>query len=113
MAKGVSEHDEQVMFIKAFEERWPEYRILAIPNGARTNSMQQAAKLKREGLRAGVPDLFIPALNVWVEMKTPHGKVSAEQQDWIEYLNSIGHIVIVGYGARDAFGKLLYFIEDK
>jgi hypothetical protein len=111
MAKA-SEHGEQVMFIKAFEERWPEHRILSIPNGARTNSIQQATKLKREGLRAGVPDLFIPALNVWIEMKTLKGKVSADQRDWIEYLESIDHHVIVGYGARDAYSKLLQFMYE-
>ena len=107
----LSEHDEQVQFVKAFEERWPDLRILAIPNGARTNSIRQAAKIKAEGLRAGVPDLFIPALALWVEMKKPGGKLSPKQRDWIDYLQSIGHRVIVGFGARDAMGKVLQMME--
>lgn len=101
-----SEHDEQVWFIRDFEAAYPDLRILAIPNAGK-RSQRQGAGMLAEGLRPGVPDLFIPAKCLWVEMKRQKGsKISQEQKDWIAYLESIGHRVIVGYGARDALGKV-------
>jgi hypothetical protein len=64
--------------------------------------------LKAEGVVPGVPDLFIPAWNTWVEMKRSRGgRLSTEQNDWIEYLTGAGHTVIVGYGFEDARDKIL------
>jgi hypothetical protein len=56
-----------------------------------------------EGVSPGVPDLFIPAWLLWIEFKkTKGGSVSAEQRDWIEYLNLIGHKTFVAKGAEAA-----------
>jgi len=60
----------------------------------------------------GVPDLFIPAWSMWIEMKRQKGgRLSSEQEEMINYLESIGHRVIVGYGAMDASEKLLSFLK--
>ena len=65
--------------------------------------MAQGASLKAEGVTAGVPDLFVPAWLLWIEMKREKGgTVSPAQRDWISYLESIGHQVIVGRGFEDA-----------
>jgi len=59
--------------------------------------------LKAEGVQAGVPDLFVPAWGMWIEMKREAGGVvSPVQKDWIAYLEGIGHRVIVGRGFEDA-----------
>lgn len=51
----------------------------------------------------GVPDLFIPAWGLWIEMKRADGgTVSAVQKDWHAYLRSIGQRVIVARGFADA-----------
>ena len=106
----LSEHDEQVLFLAMFEERWPDIRILAIPNGG-ARPGKTAVNLKTEGVRPGVPDLFVPARNLWIEMKrATGGKLSPEQKDWIEYLNAIGHRAIVGHGAEDAIRKIQAFM---
>jgi len=97
-----TEHEEQREFVSWFRQTYRPVRIFAIPNGeqrAKTTGM----RLKVEGVVAGVPDLFIPAWNVWVEMKrTKGGVVSAVQDDWHQYLRSIGQTVIVAYGSADA-----------
>lgn len=50
-----------------------------------------------------MPDLFIPAWRLWVEMKrTKGGSVSPEQKDWHAYLETIGDFVIVAKGNEDA-----------
>lgn len=59
--------------------------------------------MKAEGVSPGVPDLCIPAWNLWVELKRETGGVvSPVQRDWIAYLESIGHRVIVGHGFENA-----------
>ena len=97
-----SEHLEQVRLVSWFRKTYPDVRIFAIPNGgARTGS--QGAKFKAEGVSPGVPDLFIPAWGMWVEMKRAKGgTVSPEQKDWMAHLEGIGHRCIVGRGFEDA-----------
>jgi len=97
-----SEHLEQVRLVSWFRRNYPSVRIFAVPNGG-GRSMAQGASLKAEGVTPGVPDLFVPAWLLWVEMKKESGGiVSPVQKDWIEYLESIGHRVIVGRGFEDA-----------
>jgi hypothetical protein len=97
-----SEHLEQVRLVSWFRKTYPSVRIFAIPNGG-GRSMAQGASLKVEGVSPGVPDLCIPAWNLWIEMKRESGGVvSPVQKDWIEYLEGIGHRVIIGRGFDDA-----------
>jgi hypothetical protein len=39
------------------------------------------------------------------------GVLSPAQKDWIQYLEGIGHKVIVGYGFEDAKAKILAWQE--
>lgn len=107
-----TEHEEQRELVRWFRQTWPGMRIFAIPNGG-ARSAATAGRLKAEGVSPGVPDLFIPALKLWVEMKrTKGGSVSAEQKDWAKYLESVDYCVIVGKGAEDAKEKILTFFND-
>jgi hypothetical protein len=100
------EHDEQVAFVTLFGRLYPTVRILAIPNGTRAN-IRAAIKAKKEGVSAGVPDLYIPAWKLWVEMKRRKGSTtSAEQKNWHEYLRGIGDKVIIGKGCDDALDQI-------
>jgi hypothetical protein len=102
-----SEHLEQVRLVSWFRKTYPDTRILAIPNGG-IRSASQGAVLKAEGVSAGVPDLFVPAWLLWIEMKREvGGTVSPAQRDWISYLESIGHQVIVGRGFEDARQQII------
>lgn len=79
----------------------PELRIFSIPNGGKRGRIE-AGRLKAEGLSAGVPDLYIPALHLWIEMKATGGRVSAEQADWHAYLRGIGDAVEVCWSKEEA-----------
>jgi hypothetical protein len=69
--------------------------------------------MKAEGVRPGVPDLFVPEWRLWVEMKRQKGgRLSADQKDWITYLEAIGDTVIVGKGANDASRQVVRFLDD-
>jgi len=101
-----TEHEEQREFVMWMRQTHPVARIFAIPNGGK-RSLTTGAKLKAEGVSAGVPDLYIPAWRCWVEMKRSKGEtVSGPQKDWISYLESIGDTVIVGNGCEDAKEKI-------
>ena len=107
-----SEHIEQREFVSWFRKRHRGVRIIAIPNGGQ-RSIATAARLKAEGVSAGVPDLFIPAWRVWIEMKREKGgTVSADQKEWIAYLTECGYRCFVARGAEDAKRQIIE-IEDE
>lgn len=104
--KVPSEHLEQREFVKWFRQTYTGVRIAAIPNGG-ARSPSTAARLKAEGVSAGVPDLFIPAWGLWIEMKRAKGgKVSPDQKSWHDYLEDVGYCVIVSRGCADAIQQV-------
>lgn len=106
MAKTIlSEHYEQALVIQFMRRTYPEVLIFAIPNGGQ-RSAATGARLKAEGVVPGVPDLFIPAWGLFIEMKTLTGKVSPEQKAMIEYLQSVGYSAIVAKGANAAIAEI-------
>lgn len=103
-----SEHLEQVEFVQWIRRTHPEHRIFAVANGGLRHAAV-AMQMKAEGVTKGVPDLMIPSLKAFVEMKrVKGGSVSAEQKDWLNYLQS------VGYEARVCKGKdeAIAFIKE-
>lgn len=106
-----SEHLEQAEFVSWFRKNYmPEHRIFAIPNGGlRAKSVAMA--LKAEGVTKGVPDLFIPSLKIFIEMKKEKGgDTSPEQEDWLEYLYKHGYTVAVCNGCQEAKDLILQIL---
>lgn len=109
-----TEHEdhEQMMLVQWFRRTYPEVRIFSVPNGGHRHPAV-AAKMKATGVVKGVPDLFIPAWRLWIEMKrVKGGSLSKEQKDWIQYLESVGYRVIVGKGAEDAKRQISAFFDQ-
>lgn len=89
-----------------FRQTFKDVRIFAIPNGGARNVVT-AARMKVEGVTAGVPDLYIPAWKTWIEFKrVKGGALSPKQKDWLAYLEAIGDTVIVARGAEHAKEEL-------
>lgn len=130
----MSEHQEQALVIqwaKLNELRYPELRWLyAVPNAARRGKIL-AARMKREGLKAGVLDLVLPCARggfnaLYVEMKrlkpivradntvrmkaTP---LSAAQEEWAAGLRVLGNCVVVCYTAEEAQAAIEAYLESK
>lgn len=100
------EHIEQVTFVRWFRATYPGVRIFAIPNGGYRDK-RTAERLHAEGVDAGVPDLYVPAWGLWIEMKRAKGgRVTPEQAEWHDYLRGIGDTVIVGRGWEDAASQV-------
>ena len=92
--------------------RWPELRLLFhIPNGGLRNKVT-AARMKVLGVKAGVPDLFLPVargdwFGLFIEMKRRKGgKLSPLQVDWIEALGRQGYKTVVCLGADAAIAAI-------
>lgn len=102
MIRTLSEDLEQINFVNWFRYQFPKVLIIHIPNGGKRHA-GEAAKLKRMGVVAGVPDLFIPEWRLWVEMKrVKGGKLSENQKNIIPELERIGYTVVVCNGFEDA-----------
>ena len=108
-----SEHIEQREFVSWFRKNHKEVKIFAIPNGGLRDKIT-ASKLKLEGVLPGVPDLFVPEWNLWIEMKREkESYLSDNQKKMIKYLEGAGYHAIVGYGCNNAIAELEDFLEDK
>jgi hypothetical protein len=102
MVSVPSEHVEQREVVKWFRQTWPDVVIFAIPNGGLRNPAA-ALRLKVEGVLPGVPDLFVPAWRLWIEMKKSKGGItSKEQREMLMYLRGVGYDAMVCAGAESA-----------
>ena len=115
-----TEHGEQAAFVKwckLMEPQIPELALLfAIPNGG-FRHWKTAAYLKAEGVKAGVPDLFLPVCvsyeerGLFIEMKRPGGpKPTKEQSWWHERLRKGEFEVEVCYGFEEAKTAILRYL---
>lgn len=87
-----SEHVEQREFVQWVRQNTP-YLIYAIPNGG-SRGQSQGAMLKAEGVLAGMPDLHIPELRLWIEMKASGGVVSPVQKVIHERLRKFNQVMV-------------------
>lgn len=120
-----TEHQEQAAFFQwclcqtgpLADARW----IFAIPNGGHRH-IGAAKKLKAEGVRAGVPDLFLPVpklddldnlkAGLFIEMKVQvGGKVSDTQKEWHQFLKARRYEVVVANGFDEAVKAVTEYLK--
>lgn len=93
--------------------------LFHVPNGG-TRNIIEAARLKQEGVKRGVPDYYLDVPcngyhGLRIELKRRKGGVvSPEQKEWIERLNRRGYAAFVAKGWEEAAKIILdYFQEPK
>jgi hypothetical protein len=108
----MSEHLSQKAFFEwATYQRFPGIELMhAIPNGGERNAIV-AAKLKAEGVKAGVPDVQWPVarggfIGLAIEFKHGDGVPSKDQRARIDGLQREGWLVAVCW-SWDAAARLL------
>lgn len=87
--------------------KYPELDLMYhIPNGGSRN-VKEAANLKRQGVKAGVPDLCLPVARgkyhgLYIELKYGNNKPTDLQRKWLTALQVQGYAVSVCYGWEEA-----------
>lgn len=112
------EHAEQVALMAwatYSTQRYPVLRWLhAIPNaGKRTPRM--AAWFKAEGLKSGVPDLFLPCARngfhgLYIELKVGANKPSDNQRDFLDFAAEQGYLAVVCYSWEEARETIVEYL---
>ena len=101
----MTEHNEQVQVIEYLSilEKQAKLTYFAIPNGGNRDRITGAI-MKREGVRAGIPDLCLIRNGqvMFIEMKRKGGRVSDNQKHTIARLNFHGVKTYICYGANEA-----------
>ena len=90
-------------------------RMFHVPNGGKRDRVT-AAKLKAEGVKAGVPDIVLPVPRgsyhgLWIELKVDNGKPSKEQREWLDYLNASGYCALLCYGWQTAREEIELYLN--
>ena len=116
-----TEHDEQAALVTwaalLAKQEVPALCLLyANANGGK-RSKATAGKMKAEGVKAGVPDLFLAVARhgyhgLYIEMKTTRGRLSDDQKHWDEMLRGQGFRVEMCRGQDPAKELLLAYLAD-
>lgn len=127
LAQGGSEHAEQAALLQWIVTEGVRYDsrlalLFAVPNGGDYGGKQSVgARMKAEGLRSGVPDLFLPVTvgkwpGCWVEMKKrgrereKWGGLSEKQVWWHLNLRAQGYAVFTCFSWQSARAMLWAYV---
>lgn len=116
-----SEDTEQINVVQWAEwnmNHYPELKWLHhIPNGGRRNK-QEAIKLKRMGVKAGVSDLCLPYpkgiyCGLYIEMKYGNNRQQDTQKEFLADMAAAGHYVATCYSAEEAISIITEYLGLK
>lgn len=100
------------------QEGRPELKLLYhVPNGGKRDARTGRA-LKRQGVKAGVPDLCLPVARggyhgLYIELKVGKNKTTRKQEEWINALRQQGYHVSVCYGWEEAKETIENYLDGK
>lgn len=116
----MSEHTEQVALFnwcKLMEGRHPQLALIfAIPNGGKRH-IGTARKLKAEGVKSGIPDIFLCVPNrhgkhgLFLELKDGKNKPTKNQLHWLSALEAEGYATALCYGFSEAQIAIINYLE--
>ena len=120
----VSEHDQQKALFQwadYYKSKYPALDYMfAVPNGGLRN-IAVAKKLKAEGLKAGVPDVYLdyavnPYHGLRIELKNikygkKAGKPTEPQKRYINYYNENNYCALVCWGWKEASEVIVNYLE--
>lgn len=95
----------------------PDNALMAFPNqGKRTKA--NAGRMKAEGLRAGAPDVFLAVPSslghaLFIEMKSPRGKLTASQKEMLAGLAHRGYATAVCHSTTAAQETIIAFLKRR
>ena len=99
--------------VKFKDGRLSDY-LFHIPNGGSRNVIE-ASKLKKMGVKPGVPDLQLIIPNglihgLWIELKSKAGKLQPSQRLMMQRLEEQGYLCKVCFGADEAIDEIKKYL---
>lgn len=114
------ESDEQIALFEwaeVLKRKWPSLEYMYhIPNGGSRNAIE-ACNLKKQGVKPGIPDIFLPdarggAFGLYIEMKRiAGGVVSDYQAEAIKNLRKQGYYADVCDGFQKAADLIEWYMS--
>jgi hypothetical protein len=117
------EHEEQVkLFTWAAgnESAHPELALLfAVPNFSGKLgrwTARHGARLKAEGRKPGVPDVWLPVARngyhgLAIELKAGRNQPTIVQHQWLKRLAAEGWRTVIAYSASEAIGEIVTYLR--
>ena len=99
-------------------QHYPELELLYhVPNGGKRDKATATA-LKRQGVKAGVPDLVLPVARcgyhgLYIELKAPGGSVQKSQKEFIKRLGQQGYLAVICYGWQDTVQLIGNYLDGQ
>ncbi len=109
------EDDNQEAFFK-WADYVPELRWMhAIPNGGKRNP-REAARLKRQGTKSGVWDIFLPMARhgyhgLYIEMKAGKNKLTDNQKEFGKFVSGEGYCCVVCWSWINAKKEVMKYLK--
>lgn len=112
-----SEAQEQTIIFQ-----WAKFKpqlkwFFAIANGGSRHFLE-AINLKRQGVKKGISDMFLPLPKgkyhgLFIELKVGKNKPTPEQKEFILYANANGYCSAVCYGSEEAIKLIESYLNLK
>lgn len=116
-ANEAKEQETLMQWAALQSKHYPMLELLFhIPNGGSRNVVE-AVNLKKQGVKAGVPDLCLPVARggfhgLYIELKANKNQASEKQKYWLEQLNKQGYKAIVCWGFEQAVEAITKYLEE-
>lgn len=112
--------EQQALFRWAamMEGKYPELKLMYhVPNEG-VRSKANGARLKAEGMKAGVPDVCLPCARcgyhgLYIELKAGSNKPTRSQEEWIADLNGQGYYAVVCWGWESAQKVIMMYLTGE
>ncbi|MBQ8051657.1 MAG: VRR-NUC domain-containing protein [Bacteroidaceae bacterium] len=112
------EHRIQCACVRWFRYQYPTLRhnLFAVPNGGRRD-LVTGAKMKAEGVLAGVADLILLKSNnhygaLLIEMKTRTGRQADTQRDWQRRIEQDGYKYVICRSLDDFIREITTYLDS-
>jgi hypothetical protein len=114
----MKESQIQEACVNWFRYQYPKFKrcLFAIPNGG-ARTARNGATLKKEGVLAGVADLFLTVPNngfhgFFIEMKTPKGTQQSSQKEFEKMASEQGYKYLVIRSFDDFEKEVKAYLND-
>ena len=111
--------EQQALFdwINLNKGHYPELKLMHHTPNEGKRSVSTGARMKKEGLISGVPDIHLPVAkgnyhSLYIELKRiKYSKISKEQEEFIRLLNMYDNFAIICYGWEQAIKVIEWYLK--